>query len=86
MQPPRSSSGQPTKRYGEAPEIAAVVAFLLSDDASYVNATVVPIDGGQSAKYERAARASDNRLEARLGSDVSADRDSMVGGHLEGNA
>jgi NAD(P)-dependent dehydrogenase (short-subunit alcohol dehydrogenase family) len=41
----------PTKRYGEAPEIAAVVAFLLSDDASYVNATVVPIDGGQSAKY-----------------------------------
>ena len=41
----------PSKRYGEAPEIAAVVAFLLSDDASYVNATVVPIDGGQSAKY-----------------------------------
>lgn len=41
----------PTKRYGEAEEIAAVVAFLLSDDASYVNAAVVPIDGGQSAKY-----------------------------------
>ncbi|MGF6823995.1 NAD(P)-dependent dehydrogenase (short-subunit alcohol dehydrogenase family) [Microbacterium sp. ZKA21] len=41
----------PTKRYGEAHEIAAVVAFLLSDDASYINATVVPIDGGQSAKY-----------------------------------
>ncbi|WP_432561663.1 SDR family oxidoreductase [Kineococcus sp. SYSU DK003] len=41
----------PTKRYGRAPEIASVVAFLLSDDASYVNAAVVPIDGGQSAKY-----------------------------------
>ncbi|GAA0287899.1 SDR family oxidoreductase [Kineococcus aurantiacus] len=41
----------PTKRYGQAPEIASVVAFLLSDDASYVNAAVVPIDGGQSAKY-----------------------------------
>lgn len=41
----------PTKRYGEAAEIASVVAFLLSDDASYINATVVPIDGGQSAKY-----------------------------------
>ncbi|WP_341951969.1 SDR family oxidoreductase [Salinibacterium sp. TMP30] len=43
--------GNPTKRFGEAPEIAAVVAFLLSDDASYVNATVLPIDGGQSYKY-----------------------------------
>ncbi|MGA1838178.1 SDR family oxidoreductase [Herbiconiux sp. 11R-BC] len=43
--------GNPTKRYGEAPEIAAVVAFLLSDDASYINAAVVPIDGGQSYKY-----------------------------------
>jgi NAD(P)-dependent dehydrogenase (short-subunit alcohol dehydrogenase family) len=41
----------PTKRYGEADEVAAVVAFLLSDDARYVNAAVVPIDGGQSAKY-----------------------------------
>lgn len=41
----------PTKRYGEPHEIAAVVAFLLSDDSSYMNATVIPIDGGQSAKY-----------------------------------
>lgn len=41
----------PTKRYGEAAEIASVVAFLLSDDATYVNAAVVPIDGRQSAKY-----------------------------------
>ncbi|WP_423919676.1 SDR family oxidoreductase [Frigoribacterium sp. 2-23] len=43
--------GNPTKRYGEAPEIASVVAFLLSDDAAYVNAVVLPIDGGQSIKY-----------------------------------
>ncbi|WP_235812576.1 SDR family oxidoreductase [Pseudoclavibacter helvolus] len=41
----------PTKRYGQPDEIGAVVAFLLSDDASYINAAVVPIDGGQSAKY-----------------------------------
>ena len=41
----------PTKRYGEPDEIASVVAFLLSDDSTYVNAAVLPIDGGQSAKY-----------------------------------
>jgi NAD(P)-dependent dehydrogenase (short-subunit alcohol dehydrogenase family) len=41
----------PTKRYGEPTEIAAVVTFLLSDDASYINAQVVAIDGGQSAAY-----------------------------------
>ncbi|MTE24774.1 SDR family oxidoreductase [Microbacterium sp. ZXX196] len=53
---PRAAAEQfiqanPTKRYGEAHEIAAVVAFLLSADSSYVNAAVLPIDGGQSAKY-----------------------------------
>jgi len=41
----------PTKRYGKADEVAAVVAFLLSDAASYVNAQVIAIDGGQSQKY-----------------------------------
>ncbi|GAA1855372.1 glucose 1-dehydrogenase [Microbacterium koreense] len=43
--------GNPTKRFGEPHEIASVVAFLLSDDATYINAAVIPIDGGQSAKY-----------------------------------
>ncbi|WP_371029739.1 SDR family oxidoreductase [Pseudoclavibacter sp. JSM 162008] len=42
---------QPDEAYGQPEEIASVVAFLLSDDASYINAAVVPIDGGQSAKY-----------------------------------
>ena len=41
----------PTKRYGKAEEVAAVVTFLLSDAASYVNAQVIAIDGGQSLKY-----------------------------------
>jgi NAD(P)-dependent dehydrogenase (short-subunit alcohol dehydrogenase family) len=41
----------PTKRYGKAEEVASVVAFLLSDAASYVNAQVIAIDGGQSQKY-----------------------------------
>lgn len=41
----------PIKRYGEAEEIGSVVAFLLSEDATYINAAVLPIDGGQSARY-----------------------------------
>jgi NAD(P)-dependent dehydrogenase (short-subunit alcohol dehydrogenase family) len=39
------------KRLGRPEEVAGVVAFLLSDDASFINAAVVPIDGGQSYKY-----------------------------------
>ena len=36
----------PTKRWGEPREIANVYAFLASEEASYVNATSVTVDGG----------------------------------------
>jgi NAD(P)-dependent dehydrogenase (short-subunit alcohol dehydrogenase family) len=37
-------------RGGQAHEVAEVVAFLLSDRASFVNGAIIPIDGGWSAK------------------------------------
>lgn len=36
------------KRFGEPEEVAATVSFLVSDDASYVTAQVIVIDGGLS--------------------------------------
>lgn len=39
----------PVKRQAEAIEIARVVAFLASDDASYITAAAVPVDGGYTA-------------------------------------
>jgi len=36
----------PMGRFGEAEEVAAAVAFLLSDEASYVTASTLRVDGG----------------------------------------
>lgn len=41
----------PTKRYGVSSEIANMVAFLASDEASYVNGQSIAVDGGLSASH-----------------------------------
>ena len=40
----------PLGRVGTAAEVAEVVAYLLSDAASYINGAVVPVDGGRAAQ------------------------------------
>ena len=44
-------SVNPMKRFGKPEEVAHLVAFLLSDESTFINATAIPIDGGQSFKY-----------------------------------
>lgn len=43
------ASQMPYGRYGTLEEVAAVVAFLASDEASYLNGLALPIDGGLTA-------------------------------------
>lgn len=44
-------SVNPMKRFGEPEEVGNLVTFLLSNEATFINAAVIPIDGGQSYKY-----------------------------------
>jgi len=42
------AAANPLGRVGEADDVAKLAAFLASDDAWYINAAAIPVDGGQS--------------------------------------
>ena len=45
----RGADGTIAKRFGSPDEVAAAIAFLASDDASYITGTALLVDGGWSA-------------------------------------
>lgn len=40
---------QPLGRMGRVAEVADVIGYLLSDQASFLNGAIIPVDGGRSA-------------------------------------
>lgn len=50
----------PIGRIGEPADVAAAIAFLLSDDASFITAAILPVDGGSTAGTNSTGEQADD--------------------------
>jgi 3-oxoacyl-[acyl-carrier protein] reductase len=66
----------PMGRFATAEEVAAVIAFLLSAEASYVNGAVVEVDGGLTAGYLTHRQGADFALHSLPAAPIRPETDS----------
>jgi len=59
----RLAALQPLGRQGSTDEIAAVVRFLVSDQASFMTGAILPVDGGCTATFNRGSERQEGRSE-----------------------